>query len=231
MKIFFSLIAFFAISTLAFAQQNLQDVVYLKNGSVIHGIIIEQIPNQTIKLETVYRDIFVYQMDEIERITKESFTISNEIEPSYKGLEPGYQGILEGSANLGYYDLIFSAKYINCYRVNSYFSVGVGTGIKYYMDREVPSIPVYIDFRTNIPTRKKVSPYFAFDIGYIFGLANDVYAKGFFLNPSIGIYFKNSSNSIINMGIGFEEQNIDIPDEDNFSLLKRNFNFNIGLTF
>lgn len=47
------------------------DVVYIKNGSIIKGIIIEQIPNVQIKIQTKDGSIFVYKMDEIERITKE----------------------------------------------------------------------------------------------------------------------------------------------------------------
>jgi sRNA-binding regulator protein Hfq len=54
-----------------FSQSNYQDVVYLKNGSVIRGVIIEQIPNQSIKLETSNGNIFVYKYEEIEKITKE----------------------------------------------------------------------------------------------------------------------------------------------------------------
>lgn len=34
------------------AQTNYEDVVYLKNGSIIHGIIVEQIPNESIKIES-----------------------------------------------------------------------------------------------------------------------------------------------------------------------------------
>jgi len=37
------------------------DVVYLKNGSVITGSIIEQIPNETIKIQTRDGSVFVYQ--------------------------------------------------------------------------------------------------------------------------------------------------------------------------
>ena len=47
------------------------DVVHLKNGSIIKGIIIEQIPNKTIKIETSGGSIFVYQMDEVIKIVKE----------------------------------------------------------------------------------------------------------------------------------------------------------------
>ncbi len=55
----------------SFAQQDLQDVVYLKNGGIIRGMIIEQIPNVTIKIQTGDGSVFVYQMDEIQKITKE----------------------------------------------------------------------------------------------------------------------------------------------------------------
>jgi hypothetical protein len=55
----------------AFAQEQMQDVVYLKNGSTIRGTIIEQIPNKSIKIQTVDGSVFVYQMDDIARITKE----------------------------------------------------------------------------------------------------------------------------------------------------------------
>ncbi len=56
---------------LAFSQQ-VQDVVYLKNGSVIRGMIIEQVPGKSLKVQTKDGNVFVYSMDEIERITKES---------------------------------------------------------------------------------------------------------------------------------------------------------------
>ena len=49
-----------------------QDVVYLKNGSIIRGIIVEQVPNKSLKIETSDRSIFVYQIVEIEKITKEN---------------------------------------------------------------------------------------------------------------------------------------------------------------
>ena len=46
------------------------DVVYLKNGSIIKGIVIEIIPNETIKIEIADGSIFVYPIDEVERIEK-----------------------------------------------------------------------------------------------------------------------------------------------------------------
>ncbi len=49
----------------------LVDVVYLKNGSIIVGSIIEQVPNENLKIQTKDGSVFVYPMTDISRITKE----------------------------------------------------------------------------------------------------------------------------------------------------------------
>ena len=67
------LISLLLISVVIYAQKNnLVDVVYLKNGSILRGIIVEQVPNESIKLETSDGNIFVYQTNDIEKITKET---------------------------------------------------------------------------------------------------------------------------------------------------------------
>ncbi len=52
-------------------EEVLEDVVYLKNGSIIRGIIMEQIPNVSIRIQTENKSLFVYKMDEVLKITKE----------------------------------------------------------------------------------------------------------------------------------------------------------------
>ena len=53
------------------AQTEYEDVVYLKNGEIRRGIIIEEIPFKQIKIKTKDGNVFVYGYDEIERKTKE----------------------------------------------------------------------------------------------------------------------------------------------------------------
>jgi hypothetical protein len=48
-----------------------QDVVYLKNGSVIRGMIVEQVPNMSLKIMTADGSVFVYEMEQVAKITKE----------------------------------------------------------------------------------------------------------------------------------------------------------------
>lgn len=66
--------------------QTLQETVYLKNSSVIKGEIIEQIPNQSIKIKTKDGNIFVYKMDEVEKIAKEQAPVSD-FNRLYNGVE------------------------------------------------------------------------------------------------------------------------------------------------
>lgn len=53
------------------AQQVEEDVVYLVNGSVLRGTIIEQRPGESISIRTRDGNIFIYRMDEISRIARE----------------------------------------------------------------------------------------------------------------------------------------------------------------
>jgi TM2 domain-containing membrane protein YozV len=64
----FCLICLYVLSVNA---QNFEEVVYLKNGSIIHGTIIEQVPNQSLKIQTRDGNVFVYNMAEVEKFTKE----------------------------------------------------------------------------------------------------------------------------------------------------------------
>ncbi|MGC8865532.1 MAG: hypothetical protein ACP5O2_07405 [Bacteroidales bacterium] len=61
------LFAFFL--AFGYAQQRLiEDVVFLKNGSVVRGLIVEETPLVSLKIQTADRSIFVFRLDEIEKI-------------------------------------------------------------------------------------------------------------------------------------------------------------------
>ena len=59
------------------AAQQLEDVVYLKNGSVVRGTILEQVPGRTLKIMTNDGSQFVCQIIDVQKITKEVATSQN----------------------------------------------------------------------------------------------------------------------------------------------------------
>lgn len=52
-------------------QKEKEDVVYLKNGSIIRGQVIEMKPNESIKIQTRDGSVFVYSMNEVLKMDKE----------------------------------------------------------------------------------------------------------------------------------------------------------------
>ncbi len=60
----------FVATTPLFAQP-LEDVVYLKDGTIVRGTIIEQIPGESLKIQTQGGSMFFYTLEEIAKIVKE----------------------------------------------------------------------------------------------------------------------------------------------------------------
>ncbi|MBN2521863.1 MAG: hypothetical protein JXB24_01250 [Bacteroidales bacterium] len=68
---------FFLTVLFCFAITNAQqqkDVVYLKNGSIIKGTITEMNPGSNLKIKTADGSLFVFEMNEIEKVIKETVT-------------------------------------------------------------------------------------------------------------------------------------------------------------
>jgi hypothetical protein len=236
MKKYLALLLFVFITTLSFGQSNYQDVVYLKNGSIIRGVIIEQVPNKSIKIETADRSVFVYQMDEIEKFTKEPFKGSSSNAINNSGLLSKNKMILDLGYQIGTGDYGMDRvklDIIKSYHINPNFSLGFGAGLRYYIDAEAALIPVFADLRINA-SNDKSSPYFSLGVGYSFDEKNDFEGVGLLLNPTIGVSFKVSDKSILNVGLGYEMQKMDFYDYWNGGISKETsgaISINIGMAF
>jgi len=235
MKKYLALLLFALITTLSFGQSNYQDVVYLKNGSIIRGTIIEQVPNKSIKIETADRSVFVYQMDEIEKFTKEAIQGKRGGSLSNSGLQSGYKGILELGYQIrtGAYGMDrLKLNIINGYQINPYFSLGFGTGLRYYFNADAALIPVFADFRANF-INNKISPYLSLGVGYSFDATNDFREVGFLINPTVGVSIKVSDKSAMNVGLGYEMQKMDFYYNEYyyFAQISGAISINLGISF
>ncbi|WP_016777578.1 hypothetical protein [Anaerophaga thermohalophila] len=204
----FTLLALF--STISLAQNSYQDVIYLKDGSIIRGIIVEQVPNRTLKIETADKNVFVYEMDEVERIRKEAIQESNKRESS--GLKNGYRGIAEvgyGFA-VGDYGLDrIMVNFVNGYQLNPHFFFGVGTGLRYYSEADnAMVVPFFADFRTYFMDRN-FSPNIGIGIGYSFEASEGFEGLGLLFNPSVGVDFEVGNDLFMNVGMAYEMQRIE----------------------
>jgi len=161
------------------AQSN-QEVVYLKNGSVIHGIILEQVPDKTIKIKTTDGNIFVYQMSDVEKISLEEIKQKSSSSSSYEGYYQGWAfevnpGFMFGIGKSSGSNLVTGD--VGVYkRMNNNLAIGLNAGV------EIPTIsesniaiPASLNFRFLFPVRStNLIPFFNVGAGYTYNTASDI---------------------------------------------------------
>lgn len=54
-----------------FAQNNLEDVIYTKGGNIYRGLVIEQVPGETMKIRIEGGSVFTVPITDIQKLTKE----------------------------------------------------------------------------------------------------------------------------------------------------------------
>ena len=60
-------------------QSQYEDVIYLKDGGIRRGFVVEVIPNESIKLESRYGDIFVFNLSDVDRMVKENIVNTTDV--------------------------------------------------------------------------------------------------------------------------------------------------------
>jgi hypothetical protein len=162
MKTFLISFVLVIFTTLLNAQSNYEDVVYLKNGSIIRGLIIEQVFNVSLKIQTQDRSVFFYKIEEIEKITKEEIPsmekkkATNTAAESFafdKVVFKKYQNIIEiggvFNVNQGKFQgnnlNLFSLQNVSSFKISAKSAIGFGLGI------EVGKAPLYTNTRLNFP--------------------------------------------------------------------------------
>lgn len=171
-----------------------KEVIYLKNGSIIKGDIVEIVPNKTLTVETADGSSFVCNYDDIDKITREK-TENNEVKATPKDnnlspLKKGYSGQLSSATLIGENETIgldFSA--IHGYRFNPRLFIGLGSGIRYCTNdwKDMVTIPVFANFRYDI-LNKKISPFIALNSGALFNIG-DSEGTGFYGSFDLGCRF------------------------------------------
>ncbi len=192
--------------------QTMQEVVYLKNGSVIRGIIIEQTPNVSLKVQTSDGSIFAYQMDEVEKITKEVMDTSHRNtmagRTSSGGLKMGYRGFVDFGGGIGvgdWGDGRVGVTTSHGFQVCPYFFVGAGFGVNYHVDWEVVEIPIFLHLRSEF-LNNAISPFFDFKVGY-----SPYDGQGAYVYPSVGCRIGVLGNKAgLSLSIGYEMQMLDM---------------------
>lgn len=182
------------------AQQGMEDVVYLNNGSILRGIIIEQVPNKSLKVQIAGGSVFHIELNEVTRITKEPPTAASAV--LRDGRQDRGSGVSRDTSasapfeyrRKGYFfqgQLLLEllqggVRVVNGYRFGRFGHLGIGVGI----DLSGPSmsmsdnwggpghltsgvyLPIYLHYSGEI-LKRRVTPFYALEVGYAALVAGD----------------------------------------------------------
>lgn len=203
-------------STAVFAQSQFQDVIYLKNGSVVKGMITEFVPAKSYTIQTADGSIFVFMVEEITKIAKELLPTAVSGNKSFRSdsFTPGYRGVIEGGfgASSGSYGLNAACFAIsNGYQFSEKLYAGVAIGLNYYPSSVAGAkgfglIPLYADARYSFLPQNPISPYASLGAGFSFDPQQSFEGAGGYLNPSLGAQVSVGGRYKINIGFNYRIQ-------------------------
>ena len=180
MKKLISLVAALLVCVVAYAQDSDFDYVFLNNGSVVKGIIENEVENVSVTIRATNGEVYTYKAVEVRKVAHGKAPKTPEVKkPSgshvdYTKNETGFwfaaelQGgvtVRPNKHNMQFGELDVVAGY----RISDYVRVGVGIGGRYYggnhdfrANSGEFSVPIYANVRGNfIPTEyRKVVPYY-----------------------------------------------------------------------
>lgn len=166
------------------AQNGMEDVIYLNDGSIYRGIIIEQVPNTSYKIRSRDGNVYVVKAEEVEKITKE------DLPQQYGHWGHGWRRdtVAYDHHRRGYFNELQllienvqgGVRFVNGYRFGPYGQLGIGIGMDrvfsnpfnpYINDLEKKELagvymPLYLYYAGDGPMRKRITPYYAMEAGY-----------------------------------------------------------------
>jgi len=194
------------------------DVLYLKNGSVLRGELIPTSSAETITFRLLDGQVMHFAKTEIETLQKESARF-RKVRPNYKGgawrppyvFRGGYYrkfsfGLASGqSGGFGvtspYMDISYG------YNIHPRLQLGIGTGFHGYGEGLL--IPAYLDIGSRI-LQKNYSPVVNLQAGYSFTMTtnwrNEEFRGGLMLHPSIGMSMPGKDGREIIISLGYRHQ-------------------------
>ncbi len=221
-------------------KEELTDVVYLKDGSVLKGLIVNYEQGATLKFRLQNGEEIVIIDSEIARIVQDvrepkansyDELINGQAkakpkEQVYNFKERGfYNATMLGSLNTrsgNEYKMGLSFHNVSGFQFSRWLGIGLGVGIETYgTDDDEVIYPVFAEFRGYF-NKKIKAPYYTLSAGYGFMTTNKkefiTEARGgWMLHPAIGLRFNAKKRSNLTADIGYKFQK---------AYFRRDFTFN-----
>jgi hypothetical protein len=180
--------------------QKSKDALYLKNGSIINGKLIEMTDNQY-KIQTNDGSLMIYPISDVEKYAK---TTSSYLGRRNSG--PGFSfeaGCLVGAQTTDY-KAPFSFDFLGNFTIKTKNIISLGSGVEFI---GVPFAPIFLEYKY-LFTDKNASPFFFARCGQLFHLARE-YNADYVYDPYGKTDYKGGVSLAIGTGVSWSKEDIE----------------------
>jgi hypothetical protein len=154
MKNYLTTIILLILTFLPLSAQKKKDALYLKNGSIIYGKLIEITENQY-KIQSSDGSLFIYSLSDVDKFVKESPLFTGRKEDGFGiALEAG---LLIGAQNTTY-EAPFSFNFLGSYTFDTKHIISIGSGVEFM---GVPYTPMFMEYKYLLKESKNCPFLFA----------------------------------------------------------------------
>lgn len=194
------------------AQRKSRDAVYLKQGSIITGSLLQYDSLRGIRISNDC-GIWQYSFQEVDSVRIFAMNPRSALKKrGYYNL--GSLGLLFGEGNKGTQPFA-SLTMVNGWQFDQRLFAGIGLGYEFY---EWGVLPLFADIKYHFRP-DAVTPFVSFKVGYSFPLTEttgnaDYYQTegktfgGVLVNPEVGINFPVGAHNAVVLGIGYHYQEL-----------------------
>ena len=209
-------ILFLEISMLSLLPQKTIDVVYLKNGSIYKGEIIEN-STDGLKIKTFSQNTIAIKSENIIKQETETYSDNRTIKTrGYFGFISG--GILVGSTQ-NELRTPFSTLFENNYRINKYSAIGFATGLEMLNEA---TVPLAINLKGMYPLVGGTTLFVGGSLGHSYSVedAKDEVFEitdsrgGFLANAEVGLLFPSYGHLSFFIAAGYRYNELSYTRED-----------------
>jgi hypothetical protein len=202
MKKYFLIPFLLIIITYQLYAQKTKDVLYLKNGSVINGTLIEITENQY-KIKTFDGSLFIFSTPEVDKYVREIPVFDGRRKAGFSfALEAGF---LVG-AQSSKYDAPFSFNCVAGYTIDTKNILGIGSGAEFLGQTFTP---LFFEYK-HLFNEKKAAPFIFLRSGILLHLGSDKEYDDFnYPQYNVARDFSGGASMTIGTGISWAGQDLE----------------------
>ena len=210
-QLFFLLILLLLVARpVAHAQAPTEDVLYLRNGGVLHGQRLPPAAKMpgTVRLRLPTRDVLAFALADIDSIKQQPLPVPTTERRRGFGHYTELGALAARNTNSSVNTSAFSFQTVNGFRFRPAVFAGVGVGIDLYATQSI--LPVFGSLRGDLLTRGPLRPFYFLDGGYGFNITGRdealggrvVYAGGPLWAAGLGlkVLFSNNTGFLVSLG-------------------------------